>query len=187
MSAFTLSNRYAKSLISLAQEKGLLEPVYNDIKDLNRIFDSSRDLQLMMKSPVITPDKKLAVIRQLFEGKVNDLIFKFFVLLIKKGRESNIREILQQFIEQYNVIKGITKVKLTSAIQLDKELVNQIVISLQMKEQLKSIELQEIIDPSLIGGFVLEYDNKMIDSSVSRQLGAMRNIIEDNTYVKHYS
>jgi F-type H+-transporting ATPase subunit delta len=75
MSAFTLSNRYAKSLISLAQEKGLLEPVYNDIKDLNRIFDSSRDLQLMMKSPVITPDKKLAVIRQLFEGKVNDLIF----------------------------------------------------------------------------------------------------------------
>jgi F0F1-type ATP synthase delta subunit len=56
-----------------------------------------------------------------------------------------------------------------------------------MKEKLKSVELQEVIEPSLIGGFILEYDNKMIDSSVSRQLNAMQNIIEDTSYVKHYS
>jgi F-type H+-transporting ATPase subunit delta len=93
MSEFTLATRYAKSLIQLAQEKGRLEPVYSDIKDLKRNLDGSRDLQLMMKSPVITPDKKLAVIKQLFEGKVNELIYKFMVLVIKKGRERNLGEL----------------------------------------------------------------------------------------------
>jgi F-type H+-transporting ATPase subunit delta len=59
--------------------------------------------------------------------------------------------------------------------------------ALKTKEKLGEVELTEEIDESMIGGFILKYGDKMIDSSVSRSLGTLRNIIEDDSYIKKYS
>ncbi|HSY76388.1 MAG TPA: ATP synthase F1 subunit delta, partial [Bacteroidia bacterium] len=115
MSAFSLATRYAKSLIQLVNEKGKLEEVYKDIKDVNAIFEENRDLKLMFKSPIIPADKKLNVVKQLFEGKIDPILYQFMVLVIKKGREAFLNEITHSFILQYNVLKNITPVTLSSA------------------------------------------------------------------------
>ncbi|HWB62493.1 MAG TPA: ATP synthase F1 subunit delta, partial [Chitinophagales bacterium] len=182
MSAYSLSTRYAKSLIGLAQEKGRLEQVYNDVKAIDGILSASPDLKAMYKSPIITIDKKLNVSRLLFEGKTDDIIYRFMVLVIKKGREAYLNEIFEAFITQYNLIKGITRVKITSAVKLDAGLVKSITDSLKARENMPSVELQEVIDKDMIGGFVLQYDDKMLDNSVSRRLSEWKDAIEDDSF-----
>lgn len=187
MSSFRLATRYAKSLILLAQENGKLDDVFNDIKHIDRAFESSRDLKLMFKSPIITSDKKLNVVKALFEGKVSDLLYRFMTLMIKKGRESHFHEMADAFILQYNVIRNITPITITSAIKLDAALVQNMIENLKKNENLKQVELTEVIDEELVGGFVLTYGDKMIDSSVSSGLSKLKAIIEDDTYIKKYS
>jgi F-type H+-transporting ATPase subunit delta len=187
MSAFRLSTRYAKSLIQLAQEKGKLEEVFADMKTLDNVFEKSREFKLLFRSPIIASDKKLAIFKKLFEGKLTDIVFSFVVLLIKKGREPFLHEISDCFVEQYNVISGITIVNLKSAVQLDKGLVQSMISSLKNKEHIKEVQLRETVDESLIGGFVLEYNGKMIDASVKNKIHELRGIIEDDSYVKKYA
>lgn len=187
MSAFSLATRYAKSLIQLVNEQGKLEQVYSDIKSMNAVFESNRDLKLMFKSPIIPADKKLNITKQLFEGKVDPTLYQFMVLVIKKGREAYLNEITHSFVLQYNDLKNITPVKITSAVKLDAGVVNGMIASLKNQEKLAEIELTEEVDPAMIGGFVLQWGDKMIDSSVSRRLTALKGVIEDDTFVKKYS
>jgi F-type H+-transporting ATPase subunit delta len=185
--SYRIATRYAKSLIQLAQEKGKLEEVFAGMKSLDRAFENSRELKLLFKSPIITSDKKLNVVKSLFENKVDEILFRFLTLMIKKGREEHFHQIAESFITQYNEIKNITPVKITSAVKLDSAFVQSMVASLKKKENLGEVLLQEVVDESLIGGFVLQYGDKMIDSSVIRNLNGLRNIVEDDSYIKKYS
>ena len=139
MSSHRIEGRYAKSLIQLAQENGKLDEVYNDMKSIDGIFEGSRDLKLMFRSPIIPYDKKLNVVKALLEGKVNDLVFRFLTLMITKGREKYFHGMVRSFIEQYNVIKGITPVTITSAVKLDAALVQSMIANLKKKENLKEV------------------------------------------------
>lgn len=187
MSSHRIAWRYAKSLIQLAQEKGKLNEVFNDMKSIDGIFESSRELKLMFKSPIITYDKKLNVVKGLFEGKVSEVVYNFLTLMIKKGREAYFHQMVASFIEQYNTVNNITPVTITSAVKLDSGLVQSMLNNLKKKENLKEVELHEVINPEMIGGFILQYGDKMIDSSVSRNINTLRNLIEDDSYIKRYS
>jgi F-type H+-transporting ATPase subunit delta len=184
--SYRIATRYAKSLILLAQEKGKLDEAYKDMKHIDSVFENSRELKLMFKSPIITSDKKMNVVKALFEGKISEIVYGFLTLMIKKGREAHFHEMVESFIIQYNEISQITIVKITSAVKIEDSMLQSIINNLKKKEHLKEVELHEIIDSSIIGGFVLQYADKMIDSSVSTSLNALQNIIEDDTYVKKY-
>ncbi|MFN8285525.1 MAG: ATP synthase F1 subunit delta [Chitinophagales bacterium] len=186
MSSFRVAQRYAKSLIMLAQEKGKLAEINKDFRRVDEIFETSKDLKAVFKSPIIAADKKLAIAKKVFEGNTSEMVYSFIVLLIKKGREADLHEIAEAFITQYNVIAGITPVKFTSAVKLDAAEVNRIISNLKAKENLKEVELTEEVDPELIGGFVLTYGDKMVDASVKNQLHGFRKIVDDNSYIKKY-
>src|ERR1043165_624298 len=181
MGSHRIASRYAKSLIQLAQEKGKLDEVFADMKSIDSIFEGSRDLLLMFKSPIIPSDKKLTIVKKIFEGKISDIVFRFLTLMIKKGREAHFHAMAESFIVQYNEIKNITPVTITSAIKLDSGLVQSMLNALKAKEKLGEIELKEVIDESIIGGFVLQYGDKMIDSSVTKNLRGFRNIVDDDS------
>ena len=184
--SYRIATRYAKSLIGLAQEQGKLDEVFKDMKSIDNTFETNKELKVMFKSPIITADKKLTIVKSLFEGKISEMLFRFLALMIKKGREAYFHEMINSFILQYNVLKEITPVTITSAIKLDPGLIQSMITNLQKKENLKEVELREVIDSEMIGGFILQYADKMIDSSVSTSLNSLRNIIEDDTYVKKY-
>jgi len=187
MSAHSLATRYGKSLLGLAQEKGKLEEVFKDVKAIDSILENNADLRTAFKSPIIPTDKKLTIIKKIFEGKVSDMTYKFMELATKKRREAELQDIFAAFITQYNFIKGITPVKLTSAVKLDGPQVQGIINSLKGKESLTTVELHEIVDADIIGGFILQYGDKMLDNSVSRSLNNLKTVIEDDTYIKKYS
>lgn len=187
MGAHSLATRYAKSLISLAGEKGQQEEAYKNVKEINTRLESNRELRMFLKSPIIGVDKKLVIAKQLFEGKTVEVLYKFIQLVIRKRREGNLAQIFSEFIVQYNELKGVTPVKLTAAVKLDPAFVQNVIRSLQTHGDVKEVELQEEIDANLIGGFILKYGDKMIDTSVSRNLRELGTLVEDNSYIKKYS
>ena len=182
--SYRIASRYAKSLIELAQEKGKLEEVHNDVLLLNESFHASRELRVFLKSPVIGPEKKLEVFDKLFLGKVNEITGKFIVLMTNKGREAFLSEIAESFITQYNAIKNITPVKITSAVKLDKATIDSLLAGLRKREKIEEIQLTEAIDESLLGGFILNYGDNQIDSSVRSSLQKLHNLVADDSYVK---
>lgn len=182
MSEFRVASRYAKSLIELANEKGILEEVHNDMQLFSKVVSQNRDFQLLLQNPVVKPDKKLAILNGVFKGKVQELTLAFFSIVARKQRESHLEFIAASFEEQYNTIKGIVKAQVTSALPLTANLREQLVGKLAA-EYGQKIQLQEIIDPSLIGGFVLKVGDKQIDSSVKNSLRKLRNEFKDNPYI----
>ncbi len=177
-----LAARYAKSLIDLSTERGQLEGVYADMKYLQAVCKASRDFVNLLRSPVVKADKKQSIIEAITKGKVSALTVAFNNLLVTKGRESDLPEIVTAFIDQYNDINGIHKVKLTTAVSLSDDLKDNIISKVKATQGLDSVELETKTDDSLIGGFVLEFNNNLVDASVLRDLKDIKKQFEGNVY-----
>ena len=185
MANLKLAGRYAKSLIDLAIEKKQLEVVFADAQYFNAVA-TDLDFVVFMRSPIIATEKKISVFEAIFKNKVSDLTQSFFRLIIVKGRESFLNDIMGEVINQYNRLKGITAVKLTSAVSLDNSTIQQIKKNIEQTTSLKNIELTTAIKESLIGGFVLEYEDKLFDSSIAHDLKEIKKQFLNNEYVKKY-
>ncbi len=178
-----LAGRYAKSLLGLAIERGQLEEVYNDIRYLEAVSEVNRQFVVVLKSPVITPDKKEAILHAVTQGNISELTDSFIRLLIRKGREMSLPEITHAFVEQYNLHKQIYKVKLTTASPVSDEIKNEIVEKVKGQSDMKHIELTAEVNEELIGGFVLEIGNTLIDASIAYDLNIIKKQFLDNDFV----
>jgi len=178
-----LAGRYAKSLIDLSQERGQLETVYKDMQYLQQVVKQSRDFVVLIKSPVIKADKKNAILEAVSKGKVSELTMAFNRLLVTKGRESVLPEVVNAFIDQYNTIKGIHRVKLTTAVEASEDLKKSMVEKLKSEAGLGIVELETKVDAALVGGFVLEFSNKKIDASILKELNDLKKQFIRNDYI----
>ena|SRR5687768_10167561 len=120
MSTYRIASRYAKSLIDLAIEQGKLERV---LEDMTGFVNATKnlDLMLLLKSPLVKPDKKEKVMDALFKDKIDPLTHSFIQIIIRKGREAQLPEIAEEFLNQYRENKGISIVNITSAEPLSEE------------------------------------------------------------------
>ncbi|MBK8558181.1 MAG: ATP synthase F1 subunit delta [Lewinellaceae bacterium] len=186
MSVTRIATRYAKSLLGLATEQNILEAVYSDVQQLQAAVEN-RELLLMLKSPIVHADKKNAVMEGLFKQRVDALTMAYIRLLILKGREIFLPEITSEFIAQYKVMKHITVVKVTSAAPLSPEVLNT--LEQKLKESsttFENIEIETSIDPKLIGGFVIQFDDKRFDASLSNKLKELKSEFNKNFYIKQF-
>lgn len=178
-----LASRYAKSLIDLAIEKDQLEAVYADMLYLKAVCKQSREFLALLRSPIIKADQKNSIVTAVTKGKVSELTAAFNHLLVKKGREGDLPEIVNAFIEQYQQLKGIHSVTLTTAVPISEELKQSICQKVQSEKDLGSIELETKTDERLIGGFVLEFNNNLVDASILRDLKDIKNQFLKNDYI----
>jgi len=178
-----LASRYAKSLIDLALEKGELEKIYEDMQWLQRVIKGSRDFGNFLRSPIIKSDKKEKIAEAIIGGKVTNITSLFIRLLIAKGRESNLPEIITSFISQYKEYKNIYPVKLTTATPIDEDLKKAMVDQIRKTSDMQNIELEAMVNEDLIGGFVLEAGDKLIDASIAYDLRQIARQFENNDFV----
>ncbi len=179
-----LADRYAKSLIDLSIEKDQLEAVYADMKYLQELCKASRELVNLMRSPIVRNDQKNAILLALTKGKISAITTAFNELLVRKGREGDLPEIAVAFVNQYNELKGIHVVVLTAATELSAELKASIVTKIKESQGFKEIELETKVNEELIGGFVLEFDNKLVDTSILMDLKEIKTQFLDNHFVR---
>jgi F-type H+-transporting ATPase subunit delta len=178
-----LAARYAKSILDLAIEKGQLETVYNDMIFLRDICRSSRDLVSLLRSPVVKTDKKKAILEAITANRVSPLTTAFDSLLMSKQREAYLPEIAAAFIEQYKVHKGIQTVRLTTAVAISPALKQTILDKVKQDRKVPLIDLNTEVREELIGGFVLEIGDELIDASVAFDLNKIRQQFQNNDFI----
>ena len=183
MSVQRIATRYAKSLIDLAQERGKLDRVMEDIQSFNQVT-GNRDFHLLLKSPLVKGDKKEKIFKALFEGKYDELTLAFLHILLRKKREMYLVELGKEFIVQYKAIKHISTVKVTSAAKLSEVALDAIRKKLAESSMTDDkVEISTTIDPKLIGGFVIEFNNRLYDASVTHKLELLKKEFKDNHYI----
>jgi F-type H+-transporting ATPase subunit delta len=175
-----VASRYAKSLLDLAVEKGQLEAVYNDMLQVKEVAANSREFIVFLNSPIIKTDKKIAVLKSIFDGKLNAITSGFLTIVASKRRENVIPEMASAFIDQYREHKNILTAVVTSAAGLDAA-TRQKALDLVKTQLNGEIELVEKTDANLIGGFILKIGDKQIDRSVSRQLSNLKKELTNKT------
>jgi F-type H+-transporting ATPase subunit delta len=177
-----VAGRYAKSLMDLASEQGKLQTVVGDIEQLAKAV-KNRDLALMLKSPIIHADKKESIMAALFGDGFDEITMSFINICINKNREGLLPEIASEFLAEYKKMKGITEVKLTTATPLSQSAVEAIREKLLASDATaKDVEIETAVDPKLIGGYVVEFGDKLYDASVASKLAALKKEFTGNLY-----
>jgi F-type H+-transporting ATPase subunit delta len=169
MSVYKVASRYAKSLLDLAQEQGKLEDVKANIEQFVSVVKENTALRAVLANPIITFEKKYAILDQLFKDKFDASVLAFFKIMIYKGRGEILYSTAQEFLRGYNVIKGVVEATVTSASTLSTENFEALK-SIIAKELGAEVILTNKVDASLIGGFVVKVGDKQIDTSISRKL-----------------
>lgn len=176
-----LSNRYAKALFDFAQEKGQLEEVNQDLALIKAALKGNNEMTAVLNSPVIPPAKKHTIFANVFQSLVSETTFLFLDVIIRKKREPALATICDEFVKYYNDFHHIKVVKLTSAQPLSPELVEKIRALLAEKTQ-KTIRIEEVVQPDIIGGFRLKMDDYYLDASVIAKLNRLRDEFAHNVY-----
>jgi F-type H+-transporting ATPase subunit delta len=182
MSEIRVASRYAKSLLDLAEEQGTLEQVKADMDLFSKTLNENRELRLLLRNPIVKHDKKLAILRAVFGGKVSTLTEKFFTIITQKNRESALEFIGSEFLVQYNALRGVQTAEVTTATPLSPYLRAEVTQMVRQQTGLQKVTLTEKVDESLIGGFVLRVGDRLIDDSVSYRLRKLRNEFSKNPY-----
>jgi len=172
--------------MDLAAERGELEEVLSDMQGMQEAV-KNRDLYLLFKSPIIKSDKKRAVFNTIFDGKISKLSSEFFNIIMRKGREQYIPEITTEFIKQYKSRSHITTIKLTTAHDVDQSILDSI-----KKKLLESsatdqfVDIENEVDESILGGYIIEIGDKLYDDSVKGKLEKLKKAFSKNDYEKAY-
>lgn len=185
MSEIRIASRYAKSLIELSEEKGILEDVFKDMQLFSQVVQENKQFHLLLKNPIVHADKKQAIIKALFGKRFNKVTMTFFDLIIRKSREAYLLQVAEQFISQYNEKKGNISATVITSIPLSDDLRKQFRQIIKQATG-KEVDLKEMVKEDIIGGFILKMGDKQVDESLKTKLEALKHQLTDKSYIKTY-
>jgi F-type H+-transporting ATPase subunit delta len=181
MSEYKVASRYAKSLIDLSKEQNTLDVIKGDINVFQQTLKSSIALQSLLKNPVVTSGDKIAILKKVFEKSFNQTTMRFFEIIVRKNRSNVLESIATAFVDQFNKHNNIISATVKTAQPIDDKTTADVVQFIE-KQSGKKVALTKIVDPALIGGLVIQIEDKLYDASIS---GKLNNIKQNllNTYI----
>ena len=181
MATARVAARYAKALLALAQERGEVEAVGRDLATLHGVLSGSHDLVLLLQSPIVKADKKQAVLDAVPGDHLSDLTSSFLKILVTKGREGLVVDMVDEGQRQLNILRNIQEASVTTAVPLTEELRQQI-LGQMAKVHDGEVDMVEHVDPDILGGYILQMGDQMIDASVKRQLRSLGRELTEHDY-----
>ncbi len=177
--------RYAKALVYLAIEQNSLEQTYSDILLLESTCSESKELTLLLKSPIVKTDKKLAILNEIFSEKLNKLSLAFINIIANKKREGQLYSIAKSFVNLYKAYNKIETAIVTTAVEIDENLRKEVLRFIKAHGE-NRIDLTEKVDKNIIGGAIIRMGDKQLDSSVSKAIYELKQRFNKNPYIKDF-
>lgn len=162
---------YAESLFDNAKKKNKEEDIFQDIKNIVEIISTNDELKNILYSPVVSKSSKIKLIKELATKLgTDDALLKFIIVLVKNAREYVFDHLSDYYKQMLDASKGIKQVKIKSYKTLDDK--DKKIIDKYLETELTqdSIEVEFEVDSSLLGGILIQYDNKVIDLSITGYL-----------------
>jgi F-type H+-transporting ATPase subunit delta len=163
---------YARALFEAAQEADQIDAVSADLDALASAMNEVPELRAFLRNPQIEPDGKAAVLEQLSAG-ADELVRNFVRLVAEKGRAGELEEIRVELDALVAQAQNRLAVELTTSYELSDEEARSIVQTIE-KASGRSVEATRSVDPSLIGGIVLQIGSHRADGSVRGRLERLR-------------
>lgn len=164
-----IARRYALAMLKVAQKHDAAGEVYQKMKTFEQNYISHPDLHKALMNPVLSPRDKEQLLTIAIGIEPETLYLRGIRLLIKNHREMYIRSICLMYQKLYRKVYQIGRVKIITAVELNKETMDRIKKSVTDRTS-KQIEFVERVDPSIIGGFILRVNSVQLDNSVSGEL-----------------
>ena len=158
MSATKLASRYAKAILEDSISSNTLDVTKDDLNLIKSACDGSSDLQALLKS----------------QSKVSNQVLNFVLLVISHKRESFLNQIIGEFFNQYNELKEISEITITTAVNTSQE--ELVAIATKFKEELKltNVKVNVLVDPSILGGFIVKLGDKVYNASIKHKFNELR-------------
>lgn len=174
--------RYAKAILNLAIETKVESEVHADMQLIASTLSESDELDVLLNSPVVKASDKKKVLNALFTGKVNAISLGLFNLLEENKRMNMLKSIAVQFGIIYDFHKTIQVAKVTTAVPLTEELEKKV------KEKIVELtgeqaNLENLVNPELLGGFILRVGDVQYDASISNHLRELRKEFDNSHYI----
>jgi F-type H+-transporting ATPase subunit delta len=180
-----VSRRYSLALYDAAVKSDSLESVIADADMILGLLNSSRQLELFFKSPIISPVRKKKSVTELFGNKIEKLSLEFIFLLIKHKRENIIRILLEDFIFLTKEKKGIVDINIRTAVEMNDYEKEKIIREMEIFTK-KKIIANFVIDKNVIGGFTVQVKDTIVDASIKRQLDNLKTKFKEaNIFAKN--
>ncbi len=177
-----ISVRYAKALFQAADEGKVLPQVMQDMDLIMKVY-ALPDFRAVLDSPVVKTSDKKKVMDGLFTAKVSALSMNFINLLLSNKRESYLPHISRNFKSLYKKSMGILSAEIVVSEGIDKGQTEKF-RALLKKTFNSDIELEEIIKPAILGGFILRVEDEQFDASVASGLAKVKKQLLESTFVK---
>lgn len=172
MSNSMVAKRYALALFQLSKEKNLLEQVEEELRVVKEVLINSDDLNAVLESPKVSVAKKKEIIKDSF-SKVNPFVMNTLMILIDRHRQDQMVEVADQFLELSNEEQGIAEAKVYSIRPLTQDESEALSTSFAAKVGKKSLRIENIVDPELLGGLKIRIGNRIFDGSLRGKLNRL--------------
>lgn len=179
MNESKISVRYSRALFEAALDKGSLDTIYSDMVFIAEV-SRTKEMKEFLENPVIVPSKKEIIFHKVFANHLDSLTMSLLDLLVKNGRESFLPDIARSFIHETRKHKGVTEAVLTTAVKADASVRKQ-VEELVARKFNTGVELKEVVNPDIIGGFMLRVGDALLDASVKSKLRKVKKELTGST------
>ena len=177
--------RYAKAVLDLAIDLKKADEVNDHMQFIASTIEENKDLQIMLYSPIIKAEQKRDALKAIFGKNINNVSQGLINQLLDNKRLAILEDVAKQYSIIYDHHKGTQVAKVTSAIPLTDELKEKVLA--KVKEIIgKKVTLENIVDPSIIGGFILKVGDKQYDASILGKMNNLRRQFDDNLYVPNF-
>jgi len=173
MSTPRVARRYAAALMATAETPKQLAAIGEDLDRIEEVLKGSRELLLLLHSPVVSPRKKTAVLEAIFGTRLSTVTSTFLRLLVAKGREDQLPEIIVQFRTLRDRQEGTIPAEVVSAVDLTGAQQEQLLRELEAFTK-KQVRLRRSVDPAIGAGLLVRLGDTVLDGSLRRQLERLR-------------
>ncbi|MEG0856108.1 MAG: F0F1 ATP synthase subunit delta [Terrisporobacter sp.] len=168
-----IANRYAEALFQLSEEENITKEIYSELHDVVDTVKNNKDLENVLKSPLVSKGEKKELIEKIFSNKINNNLKNFLKILIEKGRITSLKAIELTFKQLLNDKHNIIEGTVLSAIPMEKIKVKELEEKLSKKYN-KNVTLENKVDESILGGVLVRLGNTQIDGSVKTRLNNIK-------------
>lgn len=170
-----VSGRYASALFALARDQRETTEVAKALAAFDQMIAESADLQRLVRSPVFSSAEQLKALNALLaKADISGIAANFIRLVAAKRRLFAIRDMIADYSKLYDAFRGVTRAKVTSAAPLSDANVAALKESLRAISGGKDVDLSVKLDPSIIGGLIVQLGSRMVDGSLKTKLNAIR-------------
>jgi F-type H+-transporting ATPase subunit delta len=163
---------YAEALFEVAKQKGKLDVIRDQLGRVADALERDRELAVFFFSPYFSTAEKRDGIERAISGAEPELV-NFLELLVEKHRMPVIFRIRRRFDELWAKERRRLKVTLTSAVELDPEVVERVGAEIERQTD-RTVELHSRVDEDVLGGLVLQVGNMVLDASIRNRLEKLR-------------